>query len=548
MPFMKKATLWSLRDGETTGFWTHPWISCELILKEHALKALTEEELAASVASWVDGSGEWDWTRMRSYLPNDVIDLIAGTEAPKPGLGEDKTIWGIERDGRFRLKSAYLLVTGENEDPPLQTWKDLWKWRGPSRIKHFLWLASHNRLLTNKEREKRKLTVDGCCNFCRIADETTEHILRSCNKTAGVWKFFGNKLTVEDKNLNFQEWLHRNMMDPEKGVDFGIICWSLWKQRNEEVMDGKRFCEEGLIHRITAWINIYCRATLNAQKSLMSPKATKTSHEIAWKPPREGWIQVQSDGSVLQPSGSAAAGGLLRDHIGRCMGAFTCNLGKCSITRAELKGAAEGLELAWKLSYRNVELNVDSRTALDIIKNRDRTDHCHGLLAKQFNSLLLRELTVEFNHVYREPLDRMLTYRLGCPESDGRFQAGSAYTIATSFDEEQKEEPVEEDMEMEGPDSSVPFPLVGVHGAAPHESGQSPTTPGFILHMQHFAKITPKRSSMCCGTDWISSNLDKENFKLEFGLVCWSLWWTRNDRVFADKIVPVEVFYQRVVA
>ncbi|CAI0546870.1 unnamed protein product [Linum tenue] len=130
--------------------------------------------------------------------------------------------------------------------------------------------------------------------------------------------------------------------------------------------------------------------------------ATKTSHEIAWKPSREGWIQVQSDGSVLQPSGSAAAGGLLRDHLGRCMGAFTCNLGKCSITRAELKGAAEGLELAWKLGYRNAELNVDSRTALDIIKNRDHTDHCHGLLAKQFSSLLLREWTVEFNHVYRE--------------------------------------------------------------------------------------------------------------------------------------------------
>ncbi|CAI0400893.1 unnamed protein product [Linum tenue] len=54
--------------------------------------------------------------------------------------------------------------------------------------------------------------------------------------------------------------------------------------------------------------------------------------------------------------------------MGRCEGAFTCNLGVCSITRAELKGAAEGLELAWHKGYRKVELNLDSSTTINIIK------------------------------------------------------------------------------------------------------------------------------------------------------------------------------------
>ncbi|CAI0545982.1 unnamed protein product, partial [Linum tenue] len=39
-----------------------------------------------------------------------------------------------------------------------------------------------------------------------------------------------------------------------------------------------------------------------------------------------------SDGSVLLDIGQAGAGGLIRDHTGRCIAAYVCNLGFCSIT------------------------------------------------------------------------------------------------------------------------------------------------------------------------------------------------------------------------
>ncbi|CAL1389524.1 unnamed protein product [Linum trigynum] len=220
---MKQATQWSVRNGETTRFWTHSWVENGLILEDFTLKELTEEELSASVSSSVDESGEWDWNRMRIYLPDEMISLIAGTDAPNSELGEDRTVWGIEKDGRFKLKSAYSLVAGEVDNSPIDVWRDLWKWKGPSRIKHFMWLASHNILLTNKERVKRKLTEDGMCKFCRSTEETTEHILRKCGKTAGLWRHFKDKLKVNDNDIDFQTWLIKNMMDQETGIDFGII-------------------------------------------------------------------------------------------------------------------------------------------------------------------------------------------------------------------------------------------------------------------------------------------------------------------------------------
>ncbi|CAN1314503.1 hypothetical protein LINPERPRIM_LOCUS29350, partial [Linum perenne] len=63
-----------------------------------------------------------------------------------------------------------------------------------------------------------------------------------------------------------------------------------------------------------------------------------------WEPAPPELVTLNSDGSVISASGQAVAGGLIRDHQGRCLAAFTLNLGKCSITRAELRGAVSGLQ------------------------------------------------------------------------------------------------------------------------------------------------------------------------------------------------------------
>ncbi|CAI0454456.1 unnamed protein product [Linum tenue] len=100
--------------------------------------------------------------------------------------------------------------------------------------------------------------------------------------------------------------------------------------------------------------------------------------------------------------GFAAAGGLIRDFLGRCCTAFASNVGKCSIAAAELKGAIVGLQLAWEKGYRKVQLKMDSTITIAIIWDRSDDDHRHGLLEKQVNHLLERDWDVAVSHVYRE--------------------------------------------------------------------------------------------------------------------------------------------------
>ncbi|CAL1408577.1 unnamed protein product [Linum trigynum] len=150
MPLMESVAVWSIRNGKTTSFWHHPCMEHDLVLKDNTLQKDPSILDESSVADWVDDNGEWNWIKLQDIFPPNIMALIAEMEPPKDDPGEDKCIWGLERDDRFRLKYAYNLAA-DHLDPTGETfWKEFWKWKGPRRTKHFLWLVMHDHLLTNK--------------------------------------------------------------------------------------------------------------------------------------------------------------------------------------------------------------------------------------------------------------------------------------------------------------------------------------------------------------------------------------------------------------
>ncbi|CAN0911865.1 Putative ribonuclease H protein At1g65750 [Linum grandiflorum] len=81
---------------------------------------------------------------------------------PLRGDDEDSLIWGLEARGNFSIRSAYNLIAGIDPANSQSVWKAIWKWKGPNRVAHFLWLAFQSRLLTNSERSRRHMTVQMC--------------------------------------------------------------------------------------------------------------------------------------------------------------------------------------------------------------------------------------------------------------------------------------------------------------------------------------------------------------------------------------------------
>ncbi|CAN1162577.1 Putative ribonuclease H protein At1g65750 [Linum perenne] len=224
-----------------------------------------------------------------------------------------------------------------------ELWKTIWNWVGPSRIKHFLWISGHGRLLTNSERVRRHIASDSSCDRCGNPNESATHILRDCDFATDVWRRL----------------------------------------------------------RITAWTDIVSEA-LYRDARLFPAAALRSFSEIAWTPAEQGWATINTDGSVLRNPTRAAAGGIVRRDDGRSLGAFVANLGSCSVTRAELRGAVLGLEMAWALDCRRVELQLDSRAPVALLSRDGIQDHQHTLEVMAFQELCRREWVVSIRHVYRE--------------------------------------------------------------------------------------------------------------------------------------------------
>ncbi|CAI0453961.1 unnamed protein product [Linum tenue] len=255
--------------------------------------------------------------------------------------------------------------------------------------------------MTNCERKRRKICAQDTCELCKEAPESTEHVLRHCVAAAQVWQALGITDSTLTIGFNLTDWLARNLKDSKTGLLFGVAAWYLWKRRNEWIFNNKQQETQTLVQRIQSWTNTIREAQSN-EKVIHSSQQRKTTTEIAWVPPNPDWVVVNSDGSVKHPDSLAAAGGLVRDSWGRCLGAFASNLGACTITRAELLGAIQGLRLAWSLGYRRVEMRTDSTVALGILNSPGPFEGRYHNLWRQFQSLLHQNWEIRISHTLRE--------------------------------------------------------------------------------------------------------------------------------------------------
>ncbi|CAN1746338.1 Putative ribonuclease H protein At1g65750 [Linum perenne] len=231
--------------------------------------------------------------------------------APKEEHGEDIWTWGGSHDGRFSIKSAYDIVVEENALATDSRWSKLWNWRGPHRIKLFLWLVYHERLLTNAERVRRHLSPDASCNRCGFMTESVNHVLRDCPIASETWLRLGfaqNSAMWQDTSVS---WILDGLCS-ERSLLFGITVWILWKARNECLFANVSMSPLQIEARIRTWTSHVFEA-MKREIKFSGPTRTKCWKQIAWEPGPNEWITVNTDGSVLKQESKAAAGGIIRE-------------------------------------------------------------------------------------------------------------------------------------------------------------------------------------------------------------------------------------------
>lgn len=122
--------------------------------------------------------------------------------------------------------------------------KALWKMRIPMKVKTFIWLLLHNKLLT-----RAVLFVRGCstrrvdCVMCIVGMfETREHLIWECSYARLFWRGllpYFNFITSATNGTEFEEvWykMRKNGGTNKQLWDFvWAECWTLWRERNKRI-------------------------------------------------------------------------------------------------------------------------------------------------------------------------------------------------------------------------------------------------------------------------------------------------------------------------
>ncbi|CAN1195124.1 Putative ribonuclease H protein At1g65750 [Linum perenne] len=389
-----------IRDGKLTSFWSSKWLDSGISLEDWADRSEPEFNPLDCVADFVTGDEGWDVDKLNKLLHSEIVEQVVGRSPPRDELGPDAWIWGDSYDGRFTIKSAYKLIYDQSSQRPDVTWDKVWKWEGPCRIKFFLWLAIHERLLTNSERVRRHLAQSAACSRCGDHLESVSHALRDCSSAASVWDQVGFDVRNSSWGGPFAEWMLKGI-NSNNGLLFGVTVWMIWKSRDEFIFSNSNATASQIGHRSVRWTSAVTDAFHRDARCFGDPRV-KRWESIAWEPGPEEWITINTDGSFLPSRRKASAGGIIRSCDGHGLVAFTMNLGVCTITRAEIRGAIAGLAMAWEYGFRRVELQLDSQVAISLLTSSQVPEHQHAAEVLHFQNLCRRDWIVNIRHIFRE--------------------------------------------------------------------------------------------------------------------------------------------------
>ncbi|KAK9009828.1 hypothetical protein V6N11_036352 [Hibiscus sabdariffa] len=210
------------------------------------------------VADMVSATGDWDWNRLREFLPEEVLDHLAATPPPLPHLGEDVLGWRWDAKQEFRVSSAYSFLMHEGERIRNSKWTRIWSLKVPQRI---------------------SIT---CC----VDVEKPKNF-------GGM--YLGGEAAASLDSLPFEEWLHGNIScrlsaiinRADWDMEFVIYVWLLWKLRCSMVLD-LSFVERDSVWDRGRRLFLECKAI--AAATARGP-AVGLSTDARWTFPPRGWIK-----------------------------------------------------------------------------------------------------------------------------------------------------------------------------------------------------------------------------------------------------------------
>jgi hypothetical protein len=171
---------------------------------------------------------------------------IAALLPPGSNMGDDQQVCKENAMGIFSISEMYHALCDFDMNSTASVWHHIWRLKVPRRVRAFILLVNHDRLLTNDRKNRMGLSTD-MCDYCRNSKETTLHALRDCVLVRPVW------LSLVDASRrhqffssNLHEWIATNVANKgsknyydDWSCVWVVACHLVWSWRNKEKYDDK---------------------------------------------------------------------------------------------------------------------------------------------------------------------------------------------------------------------------------------------------------------------------------------------------------------------
>lgn len=225
---------WIVGDGKSIRFWEDQWFGgSSLAIQFWDLYVICNEQLATIDDVW-DGS-EIKLSFRRSFGPRLVEQWEAISRIITSlsfSSEKDQMVWKLNQTGIYTSQTLYAIVNFRGVAAIYVP--ALWNITVPPRVHVFLWLLSHNKILTRDNLSKRQHLADKTCLFC-TEPETVNHLFFECVVSRLMFHEVAD-IIQKPEITSYEQMATYWLCNERNGVVNMIttaLIWTIWKFRND---------------------------------------------------------------------------------------------------------------------------------------------------------------------------------------------------------------------------------------------------------------------------------------------------------------------------
>ncbi|KAJ1700918.1 hypothetical protein LUZ63_000697 [Rhynchospora breviuscula] len=251
---------WQIGDGRNIKAIAQPWFTGW----EESVGGVRSNRKKVVADLFYFSTGNWKEDVLNQMFTQPQVEAIKRLQT-KPTRNDgkvDKLIWEVSKTGRYSVKEGYQWLWRQRRvqftSPVAQLWQRVQKWKGIApKVKIFLWRLISGALMIANNLHRRINRISPMCQRCRNENEFEMHCFFFCQGSRAIW--FGRRLGLRTQDLPLNvltafEQCTANLKDEELR-EFSYTLWKIWKARNEEVIQNKKFDVYQIQMRINAWLS-----------------------------------------------------------------------------------------------------------------------------------------------------------------------------------------------------------------------------------------------------------------------------------------------------